>query len=556
MIATSADRPFPTDAPLAAPLNSPLAAPLAAPVTASGAAPDPAATEDAEALRRRLAEELRSTTTADAVRPAASQPLMSADALRIADSLRSDGISRPVLEGVVRLADAVMVLATGLAVFALAGSGAATGALPLALLAVGLVSALAFFHAFDCYQVPVMRAGLAQAGRIAGGWTLVFAIAAIAIATTPLTAHVPASVFGAWYVAGLAGLVGMRFLLSRLVRSWMASGRLERRAVIVGGGTAAADLIHELESQKDNDIRICGIFDDRANDRSPAVVAGYPKLGNIDALVEFARRARIDMLIVCIPLRAEKRVLELLRKLWVLPIDIRLSAHTDKMRFRSRGSSFIGTVPFVDVVEKPITDWDMVAKRVFDVVVASLAIVALAPVMLATAIAIRLDSKGPVLFRQKRYGFNNEIIDVLKFRSMYHDMADPAAKKVVTKGDPRVTKVGRFIRRTSIDELPQLFNVLAGTLSLVGPRPHAVNAHTNDQTWDEVVYGYFARHKVKPGVTGWAQINGWRGEVDTQEKIQKRVEFDLYYIENWSILFDIKILALTPVRLLNTENAY
>ncbi|MFN7169346.1 MAG: sugar transferase, partial [Pannonibacter sp.] len=130
------------------------------------------------------------------------------------------------------------------------------------------------------------------------------------------------------------------------------------------------------------------------------------------------------------------------------------------------------------------------------------------------------------------------------------------AKKVVTNGDPRVTKVGRFIRRTSIDELPQLFNVIAGTLSLVGPRPHAVNAHTNDQTWDEVVYGYFARHKVKPGVTGWAQINGWRGEVDTQEKIQKRVEFDLYYIENWSILFDIKILALTPARLLNTENAY
>jgi Undecaprenyl-phosphate glucose phosphotransferase len=516
-----------------------------------------ATVEDAEALRQRLADELRRSTSGDAViRPAQSQPSMSADALRIADSLRSDGLSQPVLEGVVRLIDGGLVVGTGLAVLAIVGAGLASPGLMLLLLGVALVSALAFFHAFDCYQVPVMRAGLAQAGRVAGGWTLVFAMFAIAIATTPLTASIPATAFGAWYAAGLGALLSGRFILSRLVRRWMANGRLERRAVIVGGGTAAADLIHELESQKDNDIRICGIFDDRANDRSPAVVAGYPKLGNIDALVEFARRARIDMLIVCIPLRAEQRVLELLRKLWVLPIDIRLSAHTDKMRFRTRGSSFIGTVPFVDVVEKPITDWDMVAKRVFDVVVASLAIVALSPVMLATAIAIKLDSKGPVLFRQKRYGFNNEIIDVLKFRSMYNDMADPAAKKVVTKGDPRVTKVGRFIRRTSIDELPQLFNVIAGTLSLVGPRPHAVNAHTNDQTWDEVVYGYFARHKVKPGVTGWAQINGWRGEVDTQEKIQKRVEFDLYYIENWSILFDIKILALTPARLLNTENAY
>ncbi|CAN0606712.1 unnamed protein product, partial [Ectocarpus sp. 12 AP-2014] len=163
------------------------------------------------------------------------------------------------------------------------------------------------------------------------------------------------------------------------------------------------------------------------------------------------------MLIVCIPLRAEQRVLQLLRRLWVLPVDIRLSAHTDKIRFRNRGASFIGTVPFVDVVEKPITDWDMVAKRVFDVVFASLALIALFPVMIAAAIAIKLDSKGPVFFRQKRYGFNNEIIDVLKFRSMYTEMADPDAKSVVTRNDSRVTRVGRFIRKSSIDELPQLF---------------------------------------------------------------------------------------------------
>jgi lipopolysaccharide/colanic/teichoic acid biosynthesis glycosyltransferase len=135
-------------------------------------------------------------------------------------------------------------------------------------------------------------------------------------------------------------------------------------------------------------------------------------------------------------------------------------------------------------------------------------------------------------------------------------MSDPAAKKVVTRNDPRVTRVGRFIRRTSIDELPQLFNVLRGELSLVGPRPHAVNAHTDNKLWDEVVDGYFARHKVKPGVTGWAQINGWRGEVDTPEKIQKRVEYDVYYIENWSILFDIRILLATPLALLKPEGAY
>jgi Undecaprenyl-phosphate glucose phosphotransferase len=481
---------------------------------------------------------------------------LSANSAAIAKSLGGKGVSVPVLAGLVRMTDILIIVGT--AIFAAFTSGETANVSVSHLFAVGtaILFALAFFQAADVYQVSVMRQGLSQLGRIAAGWTLVFAVFALLRTTTGVGAAYSEAWIGAWYAMGLAALCFSRLVVYQLVRKWMTSGRLERRAVIVGGGTAAAELIRDLEAQPDNDIRICGIFDDRANDRSPPIVAGYPKLGNISALVDFARLARVDMLIVCIPLRAEKRVLALLKKLWVLPVDIRLSAHTDKARFRSRGASFIGTVPFVDVVEKPIADWDMVAKRIFDLVFATIAIVTLFPVMIAAAIAIKLESKGPVLFMQKRYGFNNEIIEVLKFRSMFTDMADPDAKKVVTKGDPRVTKVGRFIRKTSIDELPQLFNVLAGRLSLVGPRPHAVNAHTDDKTWDDVVDGYFARHKVKPGVTGWAQINGWRGEVDTPDKIQNRVECDVYYIENWSIMFDLKILFMTPFRLLNTENAY
>lgn len=481
---------------------------------------------------------------------------LSAEAMEIAQGLGGKGVSIPVLTGAVRVTDILLIAGTALAA---AFTGPGTTGFGLAnLFAIGaaILFALAFFQAADAYQIPVMRRGISQLGRIAAGWTLVFAMFAVLRSTTGIGASLPDVWIGAWYALALTGFCLSRIVVFRFVRHWMKSGRLERRAIIVGGGTAAAELIHDLEAQPDNDIRICGIFDDRSNDRSPPVVAGYPKLGNISALVEFARLARIDMLIVCIPLRAEKRVLELLQKLWILPVDIRLSAHTDKVRFRNRGASFIGTVPFVDVVEKPIADWDMVAKRVFDLVFASAAIVCLFPVMIAAAIAIKATSKGPILFRQKRYGFNNEIVDVLKFRSMYTEMADPQARQVVTRGDPRVTPVGRFIRKTSIDELPQLFNVLGGSLSLVGPRPHAVNAHTDNKTWDDVVDGYFARHKVKPGVTGWAQINGWRGEVDTPEKIQKRVECDVYYIENWSILFDLKILMLTPLRLLNTENAY
>ncbi|MEP2581213.1 MAG: undecaprenyl-phosphate glucose phosphotransferase [Roseibium sp.] len=481
---------------------------------------------------------------------------LTAEATEIARGLGGKGISIPVLAGAVRLTDIVLIAGTALAAAFTSPEAAGFGVSNLFATAAAILFALAFFQAADVYQVPVMRQGISQLGRVAAGWTLVFAMFAVLRSTTGIGSALSDAWIGAWYALALTGFCLSRIVVYRRVRHWMSSGRLERRAIIVGGGTAAQELIHDLEAQADNDIRICGIFDDRSNDRSPPVVAGYPKLGNISALVEFARLARIDMLIVCIPLRAEKRVLELLQKLWILPVDIRLSAHTDKVRFRNRGASFIGTVPFVDVVEKPIADWDMVAKRIFDLVFAPAAIVALFPVMIATAAAIRLDSKGPVLFRQKRYGFNNEIIEVLKFRSMYTEMADPDARKVVTKGDSRVTRVGRFIRKTSIDELPQLFNVLGGSLSLVGPRPHAVNAHTDDKTWDDVVDGYFARHKVKPGVTGWAQINGWRGEVDTPEKIQKRVECDVYYIENWSILFDLRILLLTPLCLLNTENAY
>ncbi|MEO1750014.1 MAG: exopolysaccharide biosynthesis polyprenyl glycosylphosphotransferase, partial [Pseudomonadota bacterium] len=298
------------------------------------------------------------------------------------------------------------------------------------------------------------------------------------------------------------------------------------------------------------------VFDDRSDDRSPPIVAGYPKLGNIEQLMEFTRRARIGMLIVCLPLNAEDRVLRMLKKLWVLPVDIRLSAHAHRLRFRPRSYSYVGSVPMFDIFDRPIRDWDSVAKRAFDVFFSIFFILLLSPVMLATALAVKLTSKGPVIFMQKRHGFNNEIINVYKFRSMYVDQQDMTAKNAVTKNDPRVTPVGRFIRKTSIDEFPQFFNALFGDLSLVGPRPHAMHAQTRDKLYGEVVDGYFARHRVKPGVTGWAQINGWRGEIDADEKIKKRTEFDLYYIENWSLLFDLKILFLTPIRLLNTENAY
>jgi Undecaprenyl-phosphate glucose phosphotransferase len=341
------------------------------------------------------------------------------------------------------------------------------------------------------------------------------------------------------------------------LRSLARKGRLDRRTAIVGGGEPAESLITLLEHEKDTGLQLCGVFDDRADDRSPEMVANYPKLGTVDDLVEFARRTRLDLVIFTLPVTAEQRILQMLRKLSVLPIDIRLSAHMAKLRLRPRSYSYIGSVPVLDLFDKPIAHWDLVLKWVFDKIVGWALLIGLSPLLLLTALAVKLDSRGPVLFRQKRFGFNNELIEVFKFRSMHVDEADQGAARLVTKGDPRVTRVGRFIRKTSLDELPQLLNVvLFGNLSLVGPRPHALQAKAADRLYDQVVDGYFARHRVKPGITGWAQIHGWRGETDTQEKIQKRVEHDLHYIENWSLFLDLRILLKTPGSLLNVKNAY
>jgi exopolysaccharide biosynthesis polyprenyl glycosylphosphotransferase len=208
----------------------------------------------------------------------------------------------------------------------------------------------------------------------------------------------------------------------------------------------------------------------------------------------------------------------------------------------------------LSVFDRPLAGWSAIIKSAMDRVVGLCALVVLSPLMLATAVAVRLESKGPVLFKHKRYGFNNELVEVWKFRSMYTEMSDANAAKLVTKDDPRVTRVGRFIRKTSIDELPQLFNVLKGELSLVGPRPHATQAKAATELYEQVVDGYFARHKVKPGITGWAQINGWRCETDTHDKIANRVKYDLEYIDRWSIWLDLRILIKTPFALLSPAN--
>jgi len=490
-------------------------------------------------------------------RPAKPHQLSPA-ALAIAEKAHESAYSPIVLAGLVRVIEAGLVGAVGFAVYVcyvVPGHGFAWYYFA-AILGIALLAMLAFQVA-DIYQIQAFRGHEKQYMRLASAWSVVFLIAIGVSFFAKAGDQFSRAWLGTFYVLGLFTLIAFRRCLFLLVRHWTAEGRLDRRTVIVGCDSNGDSLVQSLAAQRDSDVRVIGAFDDRGDERSPASIAGVPKLGSVDDLVEFARHTRVDLVIFSLPISAENRILQMLKKLWVLPVDIRLSAHTNKLRYRPRSYSYVGKVPVLDIFDKPIADWDVVMKWLFDKIVGSLALICALPVMAIIAIAIKLDSRGPVFFKQKRYGFNNELIEIYKFRSMYVDQADATASKLVTVGDPRVTRVGRFIRKTSLDELPQLFNVVfAGNLSLVGPRPHALQAKAEDRLYDEAVDGYFARHRVKPGLTGWAQIHGWRGETNSHEKIQQRVEHDLYYIENWSILLDIYILAQTPFALIRTENAY
>ena len=513
-------------------------------------------TFNSESIRKAMAE-IR-TDPAGAGKGGETEVEISRLARQTANRLSQENYSPTMIIGSLRLAEFGLLALTGFVVYALYVGIAREVVLlyygPAIIL--GSLLAVLLIQIADGYQVPALRSALRTLPKVLSAWAIAFALIALAAFFLQYGLAFSRVWFAAWFITGATALAVWRNIVAYGIRRWARNGVMERRAVIVGGGETAKALIRSIEQDSNNDIRICGIFDDRDERRSPPMVAGYPKLGNIDSLVAFARMARIDMLIIALPLNAETRVLQLLKKLWILPLDIRLAAHANKLRFRPRAYSYIGAAPMLDIFDRPITDWDSVAKRIFDIFFSLLAIALFWPVMIGTAIAIKLDSKGPVLFKQKRHGFNNEVVEVFKFRSMYTDQCDPTARAAVSKGDPRVTRVGRFIRKTSIDELPQFFNVLRGDLSLVGPRPHAVVAAAHDRLFAEVVDGYFARHRVKPGVTGWAQINGWRGEIDNDEKIKQRTACDLYYIENWSLLFDLKILFLTPIRLFNTEHAY
>lgn len=463
-----------------------------------------------------------------------------------------------VISAVVRVVESFVIAAVALvALWRFPGFSNVDDPTPyFGMIAIASVAFPVLMQLIGAYSLNFLLNPFRRMAKTAIIWALMFAGLAVTIFATKLGIHLSRNWFITWAFAGLVFVFCARFITADIIRRWNRNGQLNRRAVLVGGGAPAEHVVATLEASRDTGITLLGVFDDRGDDRAPQTARGLPKLGSVEDLIDFVRSTRIDTLIITLPVTAENRLLHLLKRLWVLPVDIRLSAQDQLVRYRPRAYSYIGNLALLDLFDRPLGDWGPLLKTVEDRVIALVSLIILSPVFLAVAVAVKFESKGPAFFKQKRYGFNNELIEVYKFRSMYTDLADANARKLVTKDDPRVTRVGRFIRRTSLDELPQLINVLKGELSLVGPRPHATMASAAGNLYETVVEGYFARHKVKPGMTGWAQINGWRGETDTAEKIERRVEHDLYYIENWSLTFDLYILARTPFALLKSEGAY
>jgi len=353
-----------------------------------------------------------------------------------------------------------------------------------------------------------------------------------------------------WLALTPAAMVSGRILLRLVLKSLRRRGLNTRTFAICGMNQLGLQLAQNIQASPELGLSFAGFFDDRPTSRGENLDA--ERAGTLNKLATLARQGEVDMVFIAFPMRAEKRIRDYLNKLSDTTASVYIVPDFFVFQMLHARWNQINGLPVVSVFETPISGIDGVLKRGFDLVVASLGLVVLALPMLIIAALVKWSSPGPVFFRQKRYGLVGEEIRVWKFRSMRCCDNGPEIRQA-SEEDERITPIGRLLRRTSLDELPQLLNVICGSMSLVGPRPHA-SAH-NEQ-YRSLIDGYMLRHKVKPGITGLAQVNGWRGETETLEKMERRVEYDHRYIREWSLGMDLKILLQTVAVVLRQENAY
>ncbi|MEM9010048.1 MAG: undecaprenyl-phosphate glucose phosphotransferase [Pseudomonadota bacterium] len=422
----------------------------------------------------------------------------------------------------------------------------------VALIFIGFCVVALFRHA-GLYEIDAIMRPISRSDQVLAGVAtafLLFLAVAFSLKVSDIYSRIWLYSFA---VGGAVSIFAGRLLLYRLLRGLSRRGAVGRNLVVLGGGEQSRRFISRLGETQPYFTSLSGVFAPDHEQLGPRF-GGQPVLGGIERLIAEVRAGRIDDVVVAMPWNADTQLAETVERLKELPVNVYIASDLAgfALAFRPALGPF-AALPMFEVVQRPISGWSVVLKSIEDYLLAGIAVLLLGPLLLAVAVAIKLDSPGPVFFKQKRLGFNNKMFEIYKFRSMYHRDVPEARVAQATRDDPRITRVGRFIRATSIDELPQLLNVLNGTMSLVGPRPHALD---HNEEYGRQIRGYFARHKVKPGITGWAQVRGLRGETKELEKMEARVRHDTYYAENWSLAFDFRILVMTVLVVLFQRNAY
>jgi Undecaprenyl-phosphate glucose phosphotransferase len=468
---------------------------------------------------------------------------------------RGGEFSAGFFAGIVLLCDIAGIILCGVASHVAFTRGMSEG-LSRHLMAVALLGVLAILalHSTGLYHFAAVVDPRRQILRISATVFAIFCLLASAAVAFDVSGLLPFNWALGWIALTIAVLILARVMVARFIRSLARTGKLGRRILIYGATDQARKLIERIEKLEEPWNYIIGVFDDRVSRVGPNM-GRYPVMGSLDDLITWGRENTLDEVLVALPWSAQARVLEVTRLLSVLPANVRLCPEIFHDEVHGRASHHFG-LPMWNTFEKPLAGWDAIGKRVFDILFSTSVLLAVTPLLVVLAALIKLESRGPVIFKQKRYGFNNEVIKVYKFRSMRQELSDPDAGRFTERNDPRVTRVGRFMRRTSLDELPQMINVIRGEMSVVGPRPHALHTTAGGRMCEEVVDRYSRRHRVKPGVTGWAQVNGLRGTMSDEDHLQKRIECDLYYINNWSPWFDLKIIALTAWIVVVGRNSY
>lgn len=455
------------------------------------------------------------------------------------------------------LVDAMAVFATGILSFVIAANGTAIGAQHRMTIMIAVLLTWIVFNAAGLNASWRGRDYLDHARATAFAWFTVVFLMVIASYLAGPKSPADRSWMIWWAVLGLATLVTIRLTTMAGLRRLRAKGVNHKRVVVVGGGHWGQEVISRIQQADWLGLDIVAVVDQHI-EADGRRIAGVPLRGDFATLLSVISKERIDEVWICLPLGSRRAggrdwIGEVMSILNDSTVTQRLLPEIEEMRLLNRPVTEIIGLPVVNLNTSPLHGSGRIFKRMVDVVLSLAILILISPVMLIIAVAIKLDSKGPVLFKQLRHGSDGRSFKMLKFRTMKQHSEEEGSVTQATVRDSRVTRVGAFLRRNSLDELPQFINVLQGNMSVVGPRPHAVE---HNEYYRTQIDSYMQRHRVKPGITGWAQVNGFRGATEDIEKMRQRVNYDLYYIEHWSLWIDIKIIFRTFIHGFRGENAY